>query len=204
MLKNNAPCFIALAPGNDDRRTLVAATVRDVNGDQITLATADSVELKAGGEVVVFAEHDGKFQKQSAKVTRVDSSGGRSISATLTGRPAACDTRGSYRVNVASQNLPIVVGKQPNCVVADVSPEGLGVITPAPLTVGDTVDVDLSVESIYARGTLQVVSERKVEGGKFRYGLRAPGDKKSGIRKSLDAVTNLLHRRQIQRLARAA
>jgi hypothetical protein len=66
------------------------------------------------------------------------------------------------------------------------------------------VDIDLSIESIYARGTLHVVAEKKLEGGKFRYGLRAGAEKKSGIRKSLEALTNLLHRRQIQRLARAA
>lgn len=204
MLKNNAPCFIATPPVTDEQRTLVSATVQQTQGESATIQTSDAIEIRPGSELVVFAEFSGKLHQQPAKVTTVDSPAARTIGIKLVGEPVNCDFRGSYRVSVASGNIPVVVGKQPNCTVADISPEGVAVITSSPLTVGQTVDIDLSIESIYARGTLHVVAEKKLEGGKFRYGLRAGAEKKSGIRKSLEALTNLLHRRQIQRLARAA
>ena len=145
------------------------------------------------------------FENDAALAIRADyDADARTITVRASGQPVDCDARGSYRVCVASQNIGMVVGKQPNCTLADVSPEGMAVITNAPLHVGGETEIDLSIEGIYARGVLAVVSERKLDGGKFRYGLRAGGDKKSPMRRSLEAVSNLLHRRQVQRLARAA
>lgn len=203
MLKPNGPCFVTvLTP--DNQRTLVGARVQQLDGDAAVLSVDDALDVRPSHEIVVFADIAGKLHEQPAKVEKVDAAPGQILRLRLIGPPTDCDLRASHRVSVASQNIPVVVGAQPNCTLADISPEGLAVITPAPLTIGSTVDIDLSLEGIYARGSLQVSSQTKLDGGKFRHGLRAPGDRKTPIRRSLEALTNLMHRRQIQRLARAA
>jgi hypothetical protein len=128
---------------------------------------------------------------------------GPAVELVLVGQPVNCEARGTYRVGVASQDIRLAAGKQVNCLLTDISAEGLSVITPQPLQVGTSIDVNLSVDGIYAFGPVRVQTEKKLPSGQLRYGLYAP-EKKSQLRKSLETLSALLQRRQLRRMSRAA
>jgi hypothetical protein len=208
MLSNNTACFMSV-PNPENKRMLVGGKTQpnaaNVSGKNVfTIRFTEPVNMKAGADVTILADMRGKFHQQAGSLMRIEESGDQPLLLVqMTGEPVNCEARNCYRVSVAAQNINMTIDKQPNCTLADISSEGLAAITSQPLTVGTSVDVDLSVEGIYARGALRVQTEKKLPNGKIRYGLLAP-ERKSPIRKSLEALSSLMQRRQLQRMARAA
>lgn len=216
MLTLNDPCFVAVAQ-KPEQRVLIAGSVRllrplppgapSIASPAAVVALDLPVNVKPGGELTVFAEVRGKLHQQRATVVSVTAGGDHHAAQTLEIQPQTvpelCDYRAAHRVSVATLNLSVRVGQQANCKLLDISADGLGVVAPNPLPVGQQVEIDLSAQGIYARGSLKVQTETKLADGGYRYGLHAP-EKKSPIRRSLDALANLFQRRQVQRMARAA
>lgn len=202
MLTPNAPCFLAV-PNPENTRTLIPGKVQQVNGQNCAVVFDEKVGVPAGAEVTLYADLHGKFHQQAAKVTALLASVPNPIlQFTTVGEPVSAESRGAFRVGVVSQNITLTVGKK-QAILADISPDGMAIITDQPLTVGTSVDIDLKIESVFAKGSLRVQTEKKTPGGQLRYGLFA-ADRKGQMRKSLEALSALMQRRQLQRMARAA
>jgi hypothetical protein len=121
---------------------------------------------------------------------------------TRIGEPISAESRGSYRVSIAAQELYAQVDNQ-RAHVVDVSPEGCAVICAKPLTVGELVEVSLSFGEVQLAGSMKVQTVKELRNGTQRFGLFAP-DKKSKIRGSLQKLSALMQRLQLQRFAGAA
>lgn len=216
MLTASEPCFVAVS-SLPDQRVLVAGKVQrlhplppnapSIASPAAVLSLDLPVDVKKGGEVTVFAEIRGKLHQQTATVLSVAAGTGANAGQVIEVQPQTeaelCDCRAVHRVLVADLGITLNVGKQPNCKLLDIGADGIGVVTANPLPAGELVEIDLSAQGIYARGGLRVQTEKKLSDGTYRYGLCTP-ERKSPIRRSLEALANLFQRRQVQRHSRAA
>lgn len=225
MLSVSAQCFV-LIPNTQNSRVLHPGKVLSVAGNLTGAAVVQFEEdpgLAPDAEVVLCAEWKGKFHQQGARVKSIApptvATAGTASAANeapasaandkltiefqRSGEPVNCESRGIYRVSVATQEVRITVGKQLNCLLTDVSAEGISAIVNQPLKVGSTVEINISVESIFAQGVVRVQSEKQLAGGKLRYGFHAP-EKKSQLRRSLESISNLMQRRQLRRMSGVA
>jgi len=202
MLNANVPCFISV-PNPENKRVLIPGKVLQVSGEGISVQFEEPVNAAPGSEVTLFGELRGKFHQQPAKISAITSGGAKPVlQVTTTGEPVSAESRGAFRVSVVSQDLSLTVNNQP-AKLADLSADGIAILSGKPLAVGTSVEIDLQIESIFAKGSLRVQTEKKTPGGQLRYGLYA-AERKGPMRKSLEALTSLMQRRQLQRLARAA
>lgn len=203
MLAINTPCHIAI-PNPENRRVLVPGKVLELPAGRCVAAFEQPVTLPPGTETFLYAEWRGKFHQQAARVAAVRTEGPTPVlELERIGEPVNCESRGCYRVSVVSQELTVELGRIGPCLLADVSAEGVSIITPRRLQIGASVQMDLLEENVRATGSLRVQSEKELPGGKMRYGLHAP-ESRSMLRRSLEALSVLMQRRQLKRLAGAA
>jgi len=159
----------------------------------------------SGSDVNAYGEVRGKFFQQGARVTEVRSADARSIVVcTRVGEPVSAENRQTFRVSVVSANIMAKVGKQKNCSVVDVSPEGFGVIAKGELQVGMLVPVEFQHAGHVVNAPARLQTIKRLPSGKFRYGFLATADKKGEARRSLQQITSLMQRDQLRRLAGAA
>jgi hypothetical protein len=207
MLSDGLPCLI-LIPNEQNTRVLIPGKVLELKGSDVMVELDESVSLKGGTHTSVFAEWLGRFFQQGITISADDviTSAESAVSTIIrfkrVGEPISAESRGSYRVGVAAQELYALVDEQ-RCHVVDISPEGCAVICAQPLTVGDVVNVSLSCEGVQIVGTMKVQTVKELRNGTLRFGLFAP-DKKSKTRSSLQKLSALMQRMQLQRFAGAA
>ncbi|MCS7033171.1 MAG: hypothetical protein NZ561_04145 [Phycisphaerae bacterium] len=161
---------------------------------------ADS-PLPKPGPITLFAEHRGKFHKQNCRILATKTAGSSVIvNLERFGDPEPVENDVEIHIHVAAQQIAISVDKQINCPLEEIAEEGLTVIPQQPLQVGTEVEVKFSIDSIYGTGSLKVEAARKLADGRTAYSLVVP-NRKSPILKSIEALRNILHRRQMRRLA---
>jgi hypothetical protein len=220
MLSVNRPCFL-LIPNERNERILQRGIVVQLNGNDAVIQFEKPVGLKAGDETTLAAEVRGKFLQQGVNVVAMGAaaerpttgstappalpSPGCMISVTCVGEPVSAEKRGSFRVSVAAAagDITARVGKQKDCHLADVSPEGCGIVCPESLTVGQTVNVAFTFQGITVEAPMRVQTARQLRNGRVRVGLFVP-DKTSPARRALEKLSMLMQRLQLQRLAGAA
>lgn len=202
MLTANQPCFIAI-PNPQNRRVLIPGNVTNLDGDaSCQVAFEEPLTVAPGEEVSLFARWQNQFHQQSAKVRAVESRAGKPlITFERVGRPVNSESRSCDRVNTGAHRIPMTVGPQTNCILADVSVDGISAIVAQPLMVGMMVDIELLVNSVLVRGQARVQSEKTLESGRLRYGLYVT-DKQLG--KSVQTLAGLLQWQQLQRRRGAA
>lgn len=202
MLSRNLSCFVSV-PNPENRRVLVPGKVLELNGQAVAVEFDEALALAPGAEVLLFAEFRQKFHQQGATVVTLrEGSAKPTVEFNLVGEPVNCEGRETYRVSAVAYTIPVTVGKSIGQ-LADVSVDGLAVISPTPLQVGQTVQVKFVFDVFHFEGTLRVQTEKKLPSGKVRYGLFA-AERKGPARRSLEAISAQLQRLQLRRLSRAA
>ena len=207
MLSDGLPCLI-LVPNEKNNRVLIPGKVLELKGGEVTVELEEPVSLKGGAHTSVFAEWLGRFFQQGITIaaddvtTSSESAATTIIRFTRVGEPISAESRGSYRVSIAAQELYAQVDEQ-RAHVVDVSPEGCAVICAAPLVVGEMVEVSLAFADVQIAGSMKVQTVKQLRNGTQRFGLFAP-DKKSKTRLSLQKLSALMQRLQLQRFAGAA
>ena len=203
MFKTTAPAFLAV-PNPQNKRVLVEGRTTAVEPAAVSIEFEHIAGLPPGEDVTLFAEVRGKFFQQGAKVgAETFENGHTTVAFELVGEPVSAEQRGSYRTSAVTLNVPIGVDRLAGCLLADVSPEGVGVITPKPLTVGAMVDVVLEVEPFRVTEKMKVQTAKLLPSGKMRFGLFVPG-RGSPSRNTLQKLASHLQRVQLKRLSGAA
>jgi hypothetical protein len=158
-----------------------------------------------GSDVNAYGEVRGKFFQQGAKVAEIRAAEGKCVLAfSRVGDPVSAENRQTFRVSVVSANITAKVGKEKNCPVVDVSPEGFGAIAKTELRVGALVPIEFQHGGHLVSGPARVQTVKRRPDGKFRYGFLATSDRKGQARSSLQQITSLMQRAQLRRLAGAA
>lgn len=201
MLSLTNPAFISI-PNPQNQRVLHEAVVLELDGRRVVLEIA-GLSAAPEGEVTLFAEVRGKFFQQGATVTVVRQASPLQIEFHTVGDPVSAEQRGSHRTSVIAMEIPVGIDKIAGCVLADVSPEGVGVICPKSLTVGTTVHVSLMCQGIHIDTPLRVQTVKILPSGKLRFGLFL-ADKRSPARAQLQKLAGLMQRLQLKRLSGAA
>jgi hypothetical protein len=203
MLTAGSTCFLAIS-SPQEKRVLHPGLVQALKGNHCVVAFEEPLAFQAGEEVTLAAEWRNKLHQQGAKVVGVRASGPLPIvEFERVGEPVNCEGRSLYRVSVALQRIPCRVDEQHDCLLADVSAEGVAVITSRPLQVGALVALKLEIDDLRAEGTMRVQTEKQIRGGKLRYGLLAV-ETRSPLRKSLESISMMMQRRQLKRQSGAA
>lgn len=199
-----APAFLAVS-NEQNQRLLVEGTVTAVSAEAVTIAFEQVAELVAGAEVTLYADRRGKFFQQGATlaVAAVVEENRTLLTFTLVGDAVSAEQRGNFRTSAVTLNVPVGIDRLPGCVLADVSPEGVGVISPKPLVVGSTVEVTLIVDGFGVTERMKVQGAKTLPSGKLRFGLYVPGKFSAG-RRTLEKMASHLQRVQLRRLSGAA
>ena len=203
MLKLNTAAYLSV-PNPDNERVLVEAQVTLIEFPQAVLSFVEVPAFESGAEVVLFADVRGKFFQQGAQVVSTEVVEGKTLVRVQTvGEPVSAEQRGTFRVSAVTLGLGVKIGTLVGCVLADVSPDGVGVIVPKPLTVGSTVDVELQVDAFRIAARFRVQGVKILPSGKLRFGLFLP-DPRSDARRTLEKLAGHLQRTQLKRLSGAA
>ena len=203
MLTANSSCYLTFFQ-NGNSRVLSPGKVLETYDNTAAVQFPHKVDLKAGGKTTLFANWRGKFHSQSVAVTQAANNGGNTVLSVQTlGDPSPCSENDNFRISAISQDVRLTVDKQLNCQLADIGEEGLSVITQQPLAVGAKVTINMTIDGLYAYGTLTVTGQEKLPDGTTAFTLEIT-DKKSPLHKSLESLSATLQRRQLRKLSAAA
>ena len=210
MLTTNAAAFLAVPNEKNDRVLIECKTILS-DGKRCVLQFEALPAVAAGADVSLFAEVRGKFFQQAARVTVApvvpadvaDVASATQVEFELIGDAVSAEQRGSYRTAAVMLGIPVAVDRIAGCILADISPEGVGIIAPRPLTIGTMVDVALEIEGLKVAAKMKVTSAKILPSGKLRFGLFVP-DKRSEARRMLEKIAGKTQRLQLKRLSGAA
>ncbi len=203
MLSKSSPVYLAI-PNAQNKRLLHEGRVLEIDARRVVIEFDDAIAPTAGSEVMLFAEVRGKFFQQGATVTQPRQDAPRpTIELHTVGDPVSAEQRGSYRTSVIAWKVPVKVDKLVGCMLADVSPEGVGIISPKPLTVGTTVNVGLDFEGHVITGPFRVQTAKILPTGAIRFGLFV-SENRSPMRAQLQRLSGHVQRAQLKRISGAA
>jgi len=203
MLTTNAAAFLAI-PNDQNDRVLIEGKVILIDGKRCVLSFEKLPQVEAGADVSLFAEVRGKFLQQAARVTAIPTADGpQQIEFQIVGDAVSAEQRGSYRAPAVMLGVPVKVDQIAGCVLADVSPEGIGVICPKTLIIGTSVDVAFEIDGMKVESRMRVQSAKILPSAKLRFGLLVP-DKRSAARQTLQKIASHTQRVQLKRLSGAA
>ncbi len=203
MLSKSSPVYLAI-PNAQNKRLLHEGRVLEVDGRRVVIEFDDVITPPSGIEVLLFAEVRGKFFQQGATVTQQRQDMPRTtIEFHTVGDPVSAEQRGSYRTSVVAWKIPVNVDKFVGCQLADVSPEGIGIISPKPLAVGTTVTIGLDFDGHVIAGQFRVQTAKILPNGSIRFGLFV-ADGRSPIRDQLQRLSGHVQRAQLKRISGAA
>jgi hypothetical protein len=217
MISAQSTVFL-LVPNEANERVLHPGTVLRVQGsDLLVIGFAQSVAPSVGSDVNLFFDQQGKFFQQSGTIVAANESldqtasplpaeapsTAQSIGFRCVGSPVSAENRGSYRVSVTALEMTARIEKERDCLVVDVSPEGLGIITRQNYRLGTAVKLLLEYEGEHLEGLVRVQTTRLLPDGQCRCGLRVASTE-SAMRKTLQKLTALVQRRQLRNYRRTA
>lgn len=203
MLSRATPVHLSI-PNSQNKRVLHEGRVVDLDGRRVVIEFDDAITTTDAMEVMLFAEVRGKFFQQGATVTQVrQDTPLTTIEFHTVGDPVSAEQRGSYRTSVVSWKVPMKVDRLAGCTLADISPEGVGVITSKPLTIGTTVDIAFDFDGHAIAGKFRVQSVKILPSGALRFGLHVP-ERRDPMRVRLQQLASHAQRVQLRRLSGAA
>lgn len=193
-----------LIPGNTTERILQPGWVVESNAEGFVAEFEPGICPEVDCDVNAYGGIRGKFYQQGARVTEIRCREPRPIIAfARCGEVVSAENRQTFRVSTLNAGILAKVGREKNCQIVDISPEGFGAIVRGDLKIGSLVPVEFQYEanSVNAPARVQTVKIRP--DGKVRYGFLAP-DKFGAARKALQLMTSSLQRAQLRRLSGAA
>ena len=203
MLTTNAAAFLAV-PNERNSRVLIEGKVILIDGSRCVIQFDGLPAVAVEADVSLYAEIRGKFFQQAARVTAAPTAESPlQIEFSTIGDAVSAEQRGSFRTTTVMLGLPVKIDRIAGCILADVSPEGVGVLTPKPLVIGTMVDVALEIEGMSVAGKMKVQSAKILPSGKMRFGLFVV-DKRSEARRTLEKIAGQTQRMQLRRLSGAA
>jgi hypothetical protein len=197
------PLFL-LVPDSSRKRILHPGKVVRCEEGAIIAQIEEAMTVAEGMEVVVFCSVRGKFMQQGATVIAQGEpaiKGGFAFK--LVGEAVSAESRQTYRVSVAVANVKAQIGKEKDCLIVDVSPEGFAVITRSEDTLGSSVQVNFCYEGQTVSTPARVQTVQTRADGKFHCGLLVI-EKGSSARKALAQISGAMQRQQLKRLSAAA
>jgi hypothetical protein len=197
-----------LTPDSSKKRILKPGKVIESANGTIIVQMDEAITLEDGCEVIAFFKTGNKFVQQGAVVLTAPEQnalppGGSPIAFKLIGEAISAEKRQLYRVSVPLSNIRARIGTELACQIVDISPEGCAAITRQKYVIGSTVQIHFihEGESVLAQARVQTC--KTLSDGSYRYGFYI-GDKISPARRALNAISMMVQRRQLKRLAGAA
>ncbi len=142
MLAAGTEMFLFI-PDDANGRILHPGKVIESDATSYVVQFDTAIAPPPGSDVNAYGEVRGKFFQQGAKVAAIREAAPKAIIAfTRAGEPVSAENRQTFRVSVISANIVAKVGKEKNCPIVDISPEGFGAIAKAELKVGTLVPVE--------------------------------------------------------------
>ncbi|MGN6506797.1 MAG: hypothetical protein ACTHM6_14680 [Tepidisphaeraceae bacterium] len=203
MFKANAAAFLIHSDVHR-HRVLIEGWVHRVEPTGCVVVFEADAMPKCGPEVTLCAEVDRRLHQQTAVVTAEQCVEGRVwIEFALLGEPVLAERRGSYRTCTRWLRPTCTVERMVACLVNDVSPDGIGVIPPRPLTAGALVEVCLDIDGIRVHEMMKVQTPKLLGDGTVRFGLHI-GRKNHAARAALQRIAAYFQLEQIRRMTAAA
>jgi hypothetical protein len=204
MLAAGTEMFL-LIPDATNQRTLQPGTIIESDALSFVAVFDGAMTSPAGTAVDAYGDVRGKFFRQGAQISEIRAAEAKSIVVfTRIGDPVSAENRQTFRVSVISAIILAKVGKEKNCPVIDVSPEGFGVIAKCELKAGTVVPVEFEHAGHRVEAPARVQTVKRCIDGKYRYGFLCTAGKRGTARASLQQITGLMQRAQLRRLAGAA
>ncbi len=203
MLRCGATMYL-LIPSADNKKVLHPGKVLEVTAERYVAEFEEALTPAVESDVNSFAENNGKFFQQGAVVAEVRVAGPKPVIAfRRNGEIVSAEQRQIFRVCTVATEIFAKIGNENKCAVVDTSPEGFAAVVKGTCSVGSVVPVLLNYEGQSVSGMARVQTAQVRPDGKTRYGFLVP---KTSIdaRKALRAVSGLIQRSQLRRLAGAA
>ncbi len=204
MISANTAVYL-LVSGEANERVLHPGTVVGLpSADAMVISFDQPVAPSVGSDVNLFFDQRGKFFQQYGTIAAVSSDdAGQTIICKRSGDAVPADSRGCYRVSVVAMSITARVCGERDCPVVNISAEGLAVLTELGHELGDNVDLTFEYDDQRVIGVACVQTVRILPGRKYRCGLMVPSTEKV-MRNSLQKITAIVQRKQLQNLRRIA
>jgi PilZ domain len=188
-----------LIPSASKRRILHRGQVIESNSTSFVAEFDEDIAPAVDSDVNAFCEVDGKFFQQGAVVTEIRPGTPAVIAFRRNGEPVSAENRQTYRVSLVAADFTARIGREHQCQVVDISPEGFAAITSSKLNLGSVVQTEVWGEgdSFSAPARVQTVQER--DDGRFRYGFLVSRDHMAA-RKTMQQMSVTMQRLQLKRL----
>ncbi|HEX4054591.1 MAG TPA: PilZ domain-containing protein [Tepidisphaeraceae bacterium] len=188
-----------LIPCPSKRRILHPGIVIESDSTSFVAEFEYPVAPAVDSDVNAYCEVNGKFFQQGARATEIRTGPSCVIVFRRTSEPVSAESRQTYRVSLVAADFIARVGKETQCQVLDISPEGFSAITSKKLDLGSVVQIKVSGEdqTFEAPARVQTVHERS--DGKFRYGFLV-ARKNIAARKTMQLLSVTMQRLQLKRL----
>jgi hypothetical protein len=207
MLTVGTPIFL-LVPDSSKKRILRPGKIVESAQGLLVAHSEDNLSIQEGCEVIVFFNAGGKFMQQAALVVAPDQQPAPpaqppALTFKFIGEAVSAEKRQLYRVSVPLANIRARIGTELACHIVDISPEGCAAITKQRYVIGSTIQIHFihEGESVLAQARVQTM--KTLSEGTYRYGFHI-GDKISPARRALNAISMMVQRQQLRRLAGAA
>jgi hypothetical protein len=203
MFTANASVFISISDEAKER-ILIPGKVVEADENRFVARFDEAVSPDVGGQVEMFAEIRRKLFKQGSTVIAVQEAGPSPlIEFKPIGQPVSAEQRLTYRVSTAAIDILSRVGNEDRCRVADISPEGLAVVTRKEKEIGSLVDVAFTFEGQSFAAKALVRTVKNLPNGSYRYGLLIPENARQA-RQMVERLSAAAQRAQLRRLAGVA
>ena len=196
--------MLLMIPSASNKRVLHPGKVLESNAEKVVCQFEEPITPAEGMDLIAFANIKDKFHQQGVRVIAYRALTETPIIELLrTGEPVSAEQRQTYRVASAAGDVRAKVGKEPSCLVVDISAEGFGAIVSAEYKLGAMVQVLFSLETYTINTAVRVQTVRQRADGQYRCGFLV-AEKNNPARRVLQAMSLIMQRRQMRRLAGAA
>jgi hypothetical protein len=203
MLMAGTDMFL-LIPDRSNERVLHRGKVLESSAEAFVAQFEEQICPEVDSDVNAYGDVRGKFFQQGAKVTEIRIVSPQPVIAfTRCGDPVSAENRQTFRVSTIAAGITAKVGKEKNCAIVDISPEGFGAVVKGELKVGSLVPVEFQYQGNVVNTPSRVQTVKIRPDGSVRYGFLAP-ERHSPARKALQLITTSLQREQLRRLSGAA
>ncbi len=193
--------------GGTGIRTLHAGKVEQQRDGVIAVrfAEPEGLPTEPAAAMIVFFHGPEEFMQQPGQPVEFENEAGETVAGIrLLGAPVSAESRKCFRVSTVLADYSADFGKVGVCKIADVSAEGVAFIAPNRLSLGECVEIKLTVLGRSSTGRGFIQSIKQVRDG-YRYGLLCTNDAgMGGLDKGLQRLTMDAQRTQLRRLSGAA
>jgi len=202
VMKPDDKVFLQL-PGSSSQRPLYPGRVLEVSARGYAgYFRVHDDEVRAGMDVQIGFQLDGKFALQPVRVESVRPEGDElHIALEILGDPISADTRQSFRVSARDASVRCTFGTEPGCEVLEVSATGFAVHATRRHDLGQTLDVTVHFGGEHVTGRVVIQSAQRVSKARIRYGVHAPERISPALNLALSRINLAIQRQQLRQRA---